>query len=121
MGEYDNAREVLNPTPEQIEQSIDALIPVLSHFVILSSDDEPVQNCEFVQTLILCRTDAKIEYLVEARFADGEAFKHYGHILTDVAELKRIFRLFALGIAPKVDAWRDITDKIIEECKRPEG
>jgi len=90
----------MDPSPELIEEAIDSLLPVLYYFVIIEPG-EPVDGdgCKFIQTAISQRDDTPIlNYIVEAEFANGEPFTHYGTLMTDANEVKRLFRMFVLGI-----------------------
>lgn len=112
--------EESNPSPEMIDQAIDELIPVKFHFVVLEYD-EPVQNCLYVQTLIENDNTPEIQYLLETRFVhDDDSFTHYQTFTTDEDELKRIFRMFALGVIPKTEGWKDITEDLLEKKKTEE-
>ena len=107
--------EIKNPSPEQIERALDDLIPAKDHFVILVSE-EPVQNCAFIQTTICWSVDTETGYYyyVDTRFNyDGERFNQYKCHMTNTNELKKMFRMFALGVIPDVTNWTDITEEMI--------
>jgi len=110
-----NLPEIENPSPEQIERALDDLIPAKYHFVILVSE-EPVQNCAFVQTIMTQGNAPEIKYLFEIQFKyDDTRFKQYEYYTTNVNELKKMFRMFALGILPDITGWKDITEEVLEE------
>jgi len=115
--------EIENPSPEQIERALDDLIPIKYHFVILASE-EPVQNCSFVQTYIIRGSASEIKhikYLIETRFDhENKRFKQYEYLTADTNELKKMFRMFALGIIPDITGWTDITEDILEEIAERE-
>lgn len=46
-----NAHSFRNPSPEMIDQAIDALIPVICHFAILEADP-PIEKYAYVQALV---------------------------------------------------------------------
>ena len=113
----DNEKETIkNPSPEEIETAIDNLIPVIYRFVILKSE-EPVQNCIFIQTLIVRNKAPELKYTVEVRFQYEDSFKQLQQYTTDVNELKKMFRMFALGIIPDTADWNDITEELIKQAE----
>ena len=111
------SRKIKNPSPEDIEQALDTLIPVLYYFVILEAK-EPVQNCVFVQTLITRGSAPEIKYVIETRFEYENEFKQYKTYTNDVNYLKKMFRMFALQENPDITGWTDITAELIEESKK---
>ena len=113
-------REIVDPSPEAIEQAIDELIPVLHHFVILEHE-EPINHCPFIQTLITHDPTPDMQYLIETRFEYENSFRQYKRYTNDASELKRLFRMFALGIVPDIDGWTDITAELIAEDKEREA
>jgi hypothetical protein len=106
---------VFNPSPEEIEQFIDELIPVKYHFVILSSENK---LNDYIQTLAESDgSEKEIKYLVEIHFEYGsklgEDFKHYQYSTTNLSELKKMFRMYALDVLPDITEWKDITADIV--------
>jgi hypothetical protein len=109
-GEY-NERSFQSPSAKVIDQAIDGLIPAMFHFAILEATP-PLDNCAYVQTLILDSGKAKGQYLVEARYKFPEGIRHYKTRMRDAGEVKRMFRKFAEDVAPNVAGWEDITGKL---------
>ena len=105
-------KETQNPSPEEIEQAIDCLIPVMDQFVILEPE-LPVGNCAYIQTLIVKDKSPEIKYTLEARFEYSDKFTHLQRFVTDGDELKKIFRMFAHGVVPNTDGWTDMTAEFI--------
>ena len=112
----DKKQKLYDPSPEEIDTAINELLPVDYHFVILFSQAR-VGDCDFIQTTISeddC--DTKLNYHVEVRFQYTEEypgnFSQHNYDTTDIAELKRMFRMFALGNIPDITGWEDITEKI---------
>jgi hypothetical protein len=101
-----------SPSSATIDKAINGLIPAMFHFAILEAVP-PLDNCAYVQTLILDSGKAKGQYLVEARYKFPEGVRHYKTRIRDADEVKRVFRKFAEGVAPNVAGWRDITEKMI--------
>jgi len=102
-----------DPTPERIDQAINDLIPAAFHFAILESNP-PTDNCWYIQTFIVPNLKPEIKYMVESRFVYDDYYKHYRSYTTDTDMLKRMFRMFALGIIPDVIQWADITERSIQ-------
>ena len=100
--------DIYNPSPEDIDKAIDELIPVKFFFVILEND-EPIQNCAYIQTLITDDSTLDLRYLLEVRFVYESHFLHYQTVTTNADDLKKTFRMFALGVIPNVEGWTDIT------------
>lgn len=107
-----NARHLKNPSPGVIDQAIGGLIPAMYHFVIFESEPA-IEDCFYMQTLILDEGERKGQYMVEARYIFAESFRHYRKFMKDAAEVKKLFRAFAEGSPPNVAGWEDVTDKII--------
>jgi len=105
-----------NPSPEAIERAIDELLPMMYHFVILEHD-EPIRGCSYIQTLITLENEPVIRYLLEARFDFESHFEHYQTFTYNAAELKRVFRMFALGLVPNVDGWTNIAGSLSQRHK----
>ena len=110
---------IYDPSPEVIEQAINELIPVEDYFVILNACENPAEHCEYLQTTLNNGEDADspvMRYQVEARFEYGnklgQEYKHYQTFIPDVNVVKKMFRMFALGVVPRMDGWKDITDKV---------
>jgi hypothetical protein len=107
-------RTLYDPSPEEIDTAINELLPVDYHFVVLFSQAR-VGNCDYIQTII-CEDDCdtKLKYHVEVRFQytknyPGD-FSQHKYYTTDIDEVKRLFRMFALGVIPDTSAWEDITE-----------
>ena len=120
-----------NPSPEEIERAIDELRPIKDNFIILESYQR-IENCEFIQTVISRGSDPEnsfgddeIVYLVEVQFMYTEkqesgkskklekgSFNQFAYRTSDVDEVKRMFRMFALGRVPDITSWNDITEEI---------
>ena len=121
------SREIENPSPEDIDRAIDELRPIKDNFAILESDPL-IKNCEFIQTLIEQSNDSdgvfqddEIVYLVEVQFKYSKnkriekgKFNQYAFHTSDVEKVKRMFRMFSLGVIPDVTGWKDITEVMNE-------
>ena len=109
-------RSIPNPSPEIIDDAIGNLIPVKFYYVILENS-KPVNHCAFLQILMPTdMPDIKI-YLVEARFNyPDDTYRMYKYFTSDSAELKRIFRMFALGVNPDITDWKDITASFMKRA-----
>lgn len=115
----ENLIEIYDPSPEKIDNAVDDLLPVDPNFLILETD-EPIENCEYVQTAIVWENDdadsPEINYNIEVHFSDGDPYRQYGKITHDPEFVKRTMRMFALGVNPKIDdGWKDITRDILNE------
>ena len=105
---------IVSPDSEQIEQAIDKLIPEKGNFIIF--DCEAIfENVKYVQVCMpqVEASDDDKGYQVEARYkcADSsKGFKHYQLFVNNPELTKAIFGTFALGIAPTMDLWTDISD-----------
>ena len=115
--------EIIDPSPEAIEKAINELLPMKNHFVILDSEKK-VENCSYIQTII---SDDKgheddvpqITFCVELRFNyDKPLFKQYKTYVSDIDLVKKMFRMFALGIVPDVTGWIDITEEMNELSRK---
>lgn len=113
--------EIENPSPEIIDQAIGELLPVRYYNVILDCE-EPVNGFRFIQAVILMRGDPELKYVVEiqhevgeTKFYNGTSFTQYALETTDVEAVKRMFRMFALGITPDISSWQDVSLELIEE------
>ncbi|MDR2504388.1 MAG: hypothetical protein LBD82_08445 [Deltaproteobacteria bacterium] len=111
-----------NPSPELIEHAIETIRPMYDNFIILDPEDL-LEDCRFMQTAISLKKDTTVlEYIVELQFAYGEAeiakgklFTQYQTLVGDVSVVKRLFRMFALGIVPDCRTWNDITQDMLDE------
>lgn len=117
----DDFRVIKDPSPEEIDEAVDKLLPVEPNFIILNSDD-PIDCCEFVQTAIAWEDSdsdvPELNYLIEVHFTDGEPYRQYAKLFHDPEPIKRILRMFALGVVPKIDeGWKDIVQDILNEAK----
>jgi hypothetical protein len=115
-GKSADYQRIYDPTPEEIDRAIDALIPVEDYFVILDGGRNPVENCVYIQTVIKRDDTEKIVYHVELRFEYSKEpadqiceYKQLKKYFTDEKEVKKMFRMFALGVIPQVSGWTDIT------------
>ena len=117
-----------DPTPEEIEQAIDIMIPVLNYYLILQEDE--CEKCghrfaSFVQMLIGREDSPKHIYYIEFHESpldellqcnhSKENRKVYSHSTTNEDETKRIFRMFALGVNPLLDNWNDVTERVFKK------
>jgi len=109
---YGNKWKKHDPSPDVIDKAIGELLPIKYDFVVLVNK-EPINNCEYVQTLIKQDNAPEIKYQLETRFVYENHFCHYQKFTMDAEEVKRMFRMFALGIIPKVDGWSDITADLL--------
>jgi len=119
--------KIEDPTPEDIDRVIDELRPIKNNFVVLVSDPR-IENCECIQTLIEQSNDSngvfqddEIVYLVEVQFKYSKnkriekgKFNQYAFHTSDVEKVKRMFRMFSLGVIPDVTGWKDITEVMNE-------
>ena len=115
-----NSWEIENPSPEVIDRAIEELRPIQDNFVILIADPR-IENCDCIQTLIKRGNDPdgvfksdELVYLVEVQFVYSKEFEkgqfnQYSFHTSDMEEVKRIFRMFALGVIPDISGWKDIT------------
>jgi hypothetical protein len=111
---------IADPSPEEIERAIDELLPLKDFFVILTSE---YKLNEFIQTRATDKgVETEIEYVIEIHFEYGsklgEVFKHYQKYTTDIVELKKMFRMFALGELPDITGWKDITAEMIADREK---
>ena len=104
-----------DPSLEVIDKAVGELLPIKDDFVVLVNT-EPISNCEYVQTLITKDIAPEIRYQLETRFVYENHFCHYQRFTTDAEEIKRIFRMFALGIVPNIEGWSDITADLLEKA-----
>lgn len=111
-----NQKNIQNISPEMIEIAIDNLIPVKYHFVILEAE-EPIQNCEFIQTLMEVDNAGKIRYLVETCFLLDENKIMFSCYTKKSDEVKNIFKQYMLGIIPDITHWKDITKIVFPDEK----
>ena len=117
------SRNIENPSPEDIDFTLDELRPMKNNFVILASDPR-IENCDCIQTLIERNTDPdgvfkddEIVYLVEVQFIYSKEFEkgkfnQYAFQTANVKQVKKMFRMFALGVVPDISSWKDITEEI---------
>lgn len=115
----DNMLEIQDPSPEEIDKAVDDMLPVEPNYLILETD-EPVDNCEFVQTAIVWEDDdldiPELSFDFEVHFSDGDPYRQYGKLTNDPEFVKRTMRMFALGVNPEIDdSWKDITQNILNE------
>ena len=108
-----NEQTVSNPSPEMIDFIISELIPGKDYYIVLSSKPH-IKNCDCVQTVIKWDDKPVVEYLVEAHFKVDGDFIYYRKYFPDIDEVKKMFRMFALGVIPAVDSWDDVTEEIKE-------
>ena len=108
---------ITNPSPEMIEQTIDDLIPVRDHFVILESTPQ-LNDCVWIQTIIEWDDKPLINYSVEAHFKHGKKLAYYRRFTTDAEWLKKLFRMFALEVIPDIEGWEDVTNEVIAAIKK---
>ena len=102
-----------NPSPEMIELAIDELIPVEFHFAILEKAEKQINDYWYIQTAMrFWGEDTVTEYNVETHYLESKGFAHFRHNTTDSNEVKKLFRMFALGISPDTTNWIDRTDEI---------
>ena len=104
-----------DPSPEQIDKAIDELLPIQDDFVVLVNT-EPINNCKYVQTLITSDNAPEINYQIETRFVYENHFSHYQIFIINEIEVKRMFRMFALGIIPNIDGWSNITADLMKKA-----
>jgi len=113
-------RELYDPSPEEIDRAINELIPAPYHFVFMQSKAR-VENCDYIQTIIDDDHETLIRYCVEVRFQYTDNYpgdhKQCQLMTTDADNVKKMFRMFALGIVPNVDGWTDITEELAEKAK----
>ena len=109
-------QKIQNISPEMIEFAIDNLIPVKYHFVILEAE-EPIQNCQFVQTLMECSNTGKIKYWIEVSFLLDKNQTMFGYHTRKSAVVKNIFRQYLFGIIPDIAHWKDITKIVFPDKK----
>ena len=115
----DNMLEIEDPSPEDIDKAVDDMLPVEPNYLILETD-EPIDNCEFVQTAIVWEDDdtdiPELSFDFEVHFSDGDPYRQYGKLTNDPEFVKRTMRMFALGVNPEIDdSWKDITQNILNE------
>lgn len=115
----DNMRGIQDPSPEDIDKAVDDMLPVEPNYLILETD-EPIDNCEFVQTAIVWEDDdtdiPELNFDFEVHFSDGDPYRQYGKLTNEPEFVKRTMRMFALGVNPKIDgSWKDITQNILNE------
>ena len=120
-----NSYHVENPSPEEIDWAIGELRPIKGNHVILGVNPR-IENCEFLQTLIEYEndpdgffTDDELVFLVQvqhkfvqSKVLEKGGFKQYSFHTSDMDEVKRMFRMFALGVVPSVAGWKDITNEL---------
>jgi hypothetical protein len=121
VNEGSSPTAVENPTPEQIEEAVDTLIPVRYHWVVLETD-EPIDCCDYVQVAFSLKSPEVLNYQLEVHFTDGDPWRQYQLLTPDAGFVKRTLRMFALGINPKLDdSWRDIVQEILDEQEEDKG
>lgn len=102
-----------NPSPETIDLIIGEIIPVEFHFAILQKAEKPVNDYWYIQTAMrFWGNDDVLVYDVEVHFLTEKSFLHYRKDFTDINAVKKMFRLFALGISPEITGWIDKTDYV---------
>ena len=120
-GAATNEQTEHNPSPEIIDFVIGELLPGVDHYIVLSSD-KPVKNCDCVQTIIKGGDDKPVfEFLVEALLTTGDSFICHRIYINEIDEVKRLFRMFALGVIPDICDWDDVTEDVkrsIEKHKK---
>jgi hypothetical protein len=113
----DSSKEYYNPTTRQINAAIDTMSESREHFIIIDSKP-PLHDCNYIQAAISLKEDSELgsdyylEYVVEAQFKRGESLKQYSMLTADINNVKRILRMYSLGVVPSVDEWEDITEDI---------
>ena len=112
-----NEQTEYNPSPEIIDFVIDELLPGMDYYIVLSSD-ERVKNCDCVQTVIKKEDDKPIiEFMVEAHFKTDDGFIYYRKYISEINEVKRLFRMFALEVIPDMNDWDDVTEEVIKSVE----
>ena len=119
---------IVNPSPEQIEDAIDVMIPVKNYYLILA--EESCAKCghgwaSCVQMVIDTNDSPTHTFHIEFQESplnelsqcdhSRENKKQYKFITANEDEVKRIFRMFALGVNPDISDWEDITEKIFNK------
>ena len=120
-----NEQTEYNPSPEIIDSVINELLPGRDYYIVLSSD-ERVKNCDCVQTVIKWDDKPVVEYMIEVHFIKDGDFIYYRKYYSDAGAVKKMFRMFALGVIPAVDGWDDVTEEIKEivrqkKCEKKNG
>ena len=102
-----------DPSPEMIEEAINELLPALDYFVVLESNP-PIKNIAYVQTAIKNDNNDKPEimYIIEVNEKTDDSFIQYRRYAEDANEVKKLFRMFALGIIPDISEWENVTEEI---------
>ena len=113
--------KIYNPSPEEIDRAIDELLPAKYHFVIIDHN-KCDENFWYIQaTIVDCDKDSEIKYHVDTRIGYGDNIavncKQYRYYTTDADELKRIFRMYVLGVRPDISYWEDYTEELENSFK----
>jgi hypothetical protein len=113
----DSSEEYCNPTTRQIDAAVDTMSESREHFIIIDSKP-PLHNCNYIQAAISLKddsalgSDSYLEYVIEAQFRSGKSLRQYSKLTVDINNVKRILRMYSLGVVPSVDEWEDITEDI---------
>jgi len=110
-------QNIKNPSPEMIELVLDELLPSLDYYIVLNSKPM-VNNCDCLQTVIKWDDKPIIEFMVEVHFKVDGDFIYYRRYFSSIDEVKKMFRMFALGIIPDVVGWDDVTEEVKEAVRQ---
>jgi hypothetical protein len=93
--------QIVNPSPEEIDEAVGLLLP-MQYSLVQIMPEKPVSECEFIQAMLVLDERHRLQYQVRVHMTyqkEGEAFIAD---LYNVELVKRILRLYCLGIAPDV-------------------
>jgi len=110
-------QSVIDPSPETIDFVLDEMLPGVDCFIVLYTNKK-IENCCCIQSMIKKDNKPFIEYMVEVHFKSNGEYTFYRKYFLSVDEVKKMFRMFALGIIPVVDDWDDVTDEVNKIMKR---
>jgi hypothetical protein len=118
----DSTEEYFNPTTRQVDAAVDTMSESRDNFIIIDSKPPP-HDCNYIQAAISLKDDSALgsdyylEYVIEAQFGSGEALRQYSKLTADINNVKRILRMYSLGVVPSVDEWEDITEDIFPSVR----
>jgi hypothetical protein len=93
--------QIVNPSPEEIDDAVGLLLPMGYSFIQMIPE-KPVSDCEYMQAMLVPDERHCLQYQVRVHMTYQKEGEVFIADLYNVECVKRMLRMYCLGIAPDV-------------------